>query len=51
MRTGFHLHQRETDPERIAALLQQAEADLQMLRRQTQINNMFTRDRLVLEPL
>ena len=49
VRRGFRENQHETDPKRIEQLVHQARDDLGVLRRQSTINGLYTRDKLVVE--
>ncbi|KAK9472199.1 complex 1 protein-domain-containing protein [Dipodascopsis tothii] len=46
---AFREHRTETDPKTLQQLLTKAENELVMLRRQTQISQMYTFDKLVVE--
>lgn len=49
-RDAFHEHASETDPEKIKALIQKAEKELQIVRRQAVISTLYTTgEKLVVE--
>ena len=48
-RDAFREHKKETDPERIQELVSHGMNDLQMLKRQTTISQMYNMDKLVVE--
>jgi len=50
-RDAFREHQRETDPEKIQNLVSRGISDLQMMKRQTVISQMYDMDKLVVEVL
>ncbi|KAI8376359.1 uncharacterized protein BYT42DRAFT_498190 [Radiomyces spectabilis] len=49
-RDAFRAHQNETNPDKINQLIQKAETELQVVKRQATISQLYTRgDRLVVE--
>jgi len=46
---GFREHRDETDPVRVAELVQRGRNELAMLRRQALVNQLYTTDKLVVE--
>ena len=49
IRYGFRQTVSEKDPQKIAALYQEGEKTLQMIKRQALVNRLFTKDKLVVE--
>ena len=50
VRIGFKENKGVSDAATIAKLLTRGQEDLQLLKRQTTINRMYTNDKLVMEP-
>ncbi|CAG99234.1 Isd11p [Kluyveromyces lactis] len=50
-RESFRANKNVENPEKISELLSEAEKDLGVLKRQSVISNMYTFDKLVVEPL